>query len=56
MVKQLGKEGDIDRAYYDTLVDTAATDISRCNVKAAHDGMLGDIRNQCGKSIYNRNY
>lgn len=29
MVKQLGKEGDIDRAYYDTLVDTAATDISK---------------------------
>ena len=29
MVKQLGKEGDIDRAYYDTLVDAAATDISK---------------------------
>ena len=29
MVKQLGKEGDINRAYYDALVDAAATDISK---------------------------
>ena len=29
MVKQLSKEGDINRAYYDALVDAAATDISK---------------------------
>ena len=29
MVKQLGKESDIDRAYYDALVDAAITDISK---------------------------
>lgn len=29
MVKQLGKENDIDRSYYDALVDAAATDISK---------------------------
>lgn len=28
MVKELGKEDDIDRGYYDALVDAAATDIS----------------------------
>lgn len=29
MVKQLGKESDIDRSYYDALVDAAVTDISK---------------------------
>ncbi|NCE64131.1 hypothetical protein D1159_05900 [Pseudoflavonifractor sp. 524-17] len=29
MVKQLGKEGDINRVYYDALVDAVATDISK---------------------------
>ena len=29
MVKQLGKEGDINRAYYDALVNAAAHDISQ---------------------------
>ncbi len=47
MVKELGKEGDVDRSYYDALVDNAVEDISKYGdiewfMSDETDGLLED--------------